>query len=177
MKIFGTHGTTVAKAEKIEEKGFELKPGRRGTGAYFWRQGKYSRLLAIAWWDQSKKKGLYSGDHNIRCAILHAEFNIKENQYLFLSVERKEKVAQIAISKSIDIKNKKRISDLFDMVIREWEKEKKTTFKVIESAVSPPNSEYCRKKFPKIIVGDPHCYLARTNDCIGITLIEKGASL
>lgn len=127
LTLSGTHGTSVSRADKIKKEGFKLFPGRRGTGSYFWRNGEYSRLLSIAWWDQCCNGGVYNDDENRKCAVIYADFHITNEEYYDISTfEVKEKIAKIIESKQIDKKNPKKLAELYDYAIALFEERNKS---------------------------------------------------
>jgi len=173
--LCGTHGTSVSRAEKIKNEGFRLFPGRRGTGTYFWRKGEYSRLLSVAWWDQCCKRGIYGNDKHQKCAVIYAEFHIRNEEYCDISTfEVKERIAKIIESKQIDKKNPKKLAALYDYAIALFEKKNNVRLKVVESLVSVPKSKIC-DRYPLIALGYPHCYAVRVPDCITIKFCEENA--
>jgi hypothetical protein len=173
-KLSGAHGTTVTRAEIILERGFCLNPGRRGTGAYFWRCGKYSRLLSFAWWDQCNKKSVYSEDENSECAIIYSKLYCYDDEYIYVSdFETKEKICSILNAHSIRSHDTKTIARVYDALIKSFENDRGKKIKIIEALVALPKSQ-ALQSYPRRLIGEPHCYIVRSDDCISIVDCEKG---
>lgn len=103
LTLTGTHGTSVANAQKIKASGFKASTGSgaiRGTAAYFWAYVDHvelGRQLAIAWCKKGNKTG---GCASIFCSIACDDENfadledlaIKEGFYKFVERHNKSRL-------------------------------------------------------------------------------------
>ncbi|RLC21341.1 MAG: hypothetical protein DRI57_02550 [Deltaproteobacteria bacterium] len=146
----GVHGTTVARARKIADEGFSLSIGRRGSGAYFWRQGYHSRNLAVAWWKFCKERNIYSGDNNQNCAVIDAEISVKRAEYLSLEEHGiKDKIAVLAGKQRVG-SDKRKIAKLYDFFIRKMEQKGKLKIRVVEIFLSHPRDVFVNFIRPRL---------------------------
>lgn len=171
MNLKGTHGTSVSRAESIRQNGFIITSGRGGKGAYLWRNSAYSDFLARAWHSQKYYDGDFNRDIDQECAIIHAVINVSENQFLDLEdPDIKDGLTHLAISKKIDLRNKKELSALYDSFVAEVEKQIMTKILTVQLRVATPKSEYV-KNYPMAIAGLPLSYIVREPKIIEITEI------
>lgn len=167
----GSHGTSKNNVHNIWKKGFIHKRGRGGTGVYFWLESRYYIKLAIGWFRFSKSKGWFS-ENNPKCAVIIAEMKAEEREILdFQDDVLKDKIINLAEQKGIDLKNKRNLSGLYDLFIKESEKELKTVFKIILLKAAPPPEDCC-PDYPIMIMGAPLCCSVRDNSCIEIKNIR-----
>lgn len=167
LELKGSHGTTESRAEIIgKEQAFKKESGRRGEGAYFWKRSRHYKKLAVAWHHRSLDNGKYWNDKKKECAVITCEFLIKESEFIDLETDEiRDNIAEI-IEKHAISNSFKKISGVFDMYLKRLEKEEKTFYKIIQARLSSPGKKYCEKFYPHLALGDPTCYIMRTNDCI-----------
>ncbi len=172
LTLNGTHGTTVARVQKIQNNGFIPQEGRRGTGVYFWAESRYSRGLAIAWWEYCLDRNYFKGDNDTRCSVIYAEIKVEKDDCL--NIERhdfKKRVSELASKRHI---KKRDYSALYDLFIKTMEEGKGKKISVLESCVSPPQRRFC-PFYPEELLGNPSCFIVRTKGCINIVKIENDA--
>jgi len=170
-KLSGTHGTTIARTEKISREGFKGRIGRRGTGVYFWCDSYHAKDLAESWWRYSNDRGRYIGDNNTNFALIIGFFEVNDDEYLNIEThELKNQIAIIIANKKIP-NRLEYLAATYDLFINRLEAQNNQKYQIIEMRVSPPQMKYC-EYYPILILGDPYCYLVRDTDCIKKLQIE-----
>ena len=91
LRVRGTHGTSLSRAQQIEHSGFLTTPGRIGVGAYFWTAVvetedclELARRLARTWATKAEKGGQYASDKEKSLAIVEVEVEFEEQDVLSL---------------------------------------------------------------------------------------------
>lgn len=172
LTVKGAHGTSMARADKIAQKGgFISGIGMRGTGAYFWAESHYSRKLAIAWWQKLYSENRLQGDSDTRCAVIFALIRTENKNYLnFEESYIKKHISEIISERRI--KTKKDVSAFYDWFIKSLEKKVGEKIHAFETAVNPPRG--C-SFYPHDVLGNPTCIVVRELRCIEIDSIERDA--
>jgi hypothetical protein len=168
MILYGTHGTTLTRTESIIKENFKTGSGRAGTGIYFWRKNEYSEILAEGWYKYSLNTNSYSSDNKKEFVCISVNINVQEDNFLDLEdVEIRDRLTRITFEKKMSNKaSKKEITALYDIFIKDFEKELNLKFYVWLIRVSPPSEAY---KYPYKILGYPYCYVVNNNSLINIT--------
>lgn len=168
----GTHGTSFSRSREIAANGFRLGMGRGGTGAYFWRAGRYAEYLAVAWYNSKKSEGEYRGDEHPGCAVIFVKLSVSNTELLNAESHGfKDRLATIAEKWGIG-ESTKQIASLFDWFISELEKDLKIRYKVVELRVAPPPLEF-RREYRIKLLGAPLCYVARDPSCVSVESIRR----
>ncbi|SDS78999.1 hypothetical protein [Pseudomonas prosekii] len=190
--VWGTHGTSLSRAESIRESGFVAKPGRIGVGAYFWTAVAetdecldLARRLARAWATKVEKGGLYARDKDKSLAIVEVEISVEEDEVLPLddpemtfrlwSLLRRKLAEMFGFQKDEDwigvnlSKCQEEIHGFIEAFILDLEENLETRFKVIfKSQGCPPLGD------PLIpYLGNHSCFAIRDTDVISIMNITK----
>ena len=170
VNLEGVHGTSKNIAEEIAKVGFRTRPGRLGTGAYFWRQGKYSRSLAIGWFVFSKERGRYS-EVDPHCVIIYAGIECEDQDVLdLLDFEVREELARMVSSQGLgDNITDKQTAALYDLLVERLEVKLRKKFKVLNSMAAPPP----KTAYPMKVLGAPSTLLVRDPKCISIKKLEE----
>lgn len=170
VKLEGVHGTSKGFSEVIEKDGFRIGKGRLGTGAYFWRQGKYARQLAVGWFVFRRNRTEY-GEENPKCVVIYVGIECEDAELLdLLNPEVREELARLVASQRLgtDITDRQTAA-LYDLFVERFEAKLKTKFKVLQSgAAPPPNTPY-----PMKVLGAPLALLARDPKSISIVRKEE----
>jgi hypothetical protein len=177
LALTGTHGTTVANAEKIKVNGFKASIGSgaiRGTAAYFWAYLSHIELgknLALAW--------CRKGNDNGNCAAIFCSITCDESSYFdFEDIAVRE-----GFLKFVDRLNKSQVqlthsemNELYDAYFAFLESSNGVACDVIRTKIwFKNNGVYSRQ-----ILGDnPDCYVVKNLDSISVQSIidEDGNSL
>ncbi len=169
MILFGTHGTIKSYAENIVKSGFNIRTGRGGTGAYFWRKNDYSIILAKGWYEFYLKKNKYDNENDKSFAYIEVKIDVNEQNFLDLEMpELKDRIANITFTRKLDRKTSDSdIAALFDYFIKRLEEEMSSKFYVWQLRVNAPSENY-DNKYPINILGNPICYVVNNNDLITI---------
>lgn len=155
----GSHGTSAYRAEQIRKEGFKLSTGRGGSGAYFWRRSNYYRDLAIAWFKQLQTERTFSGEPDVRCAIVYVQIEVPDDQILDLEdAGVKDEIASLAHLRRINVNNDKQIAALYDLYVSQVEKELKKAILVTIIRVAVPKNF---AEYPIKMLGAPLCFIAR----------------
>ena len=171
LSLRGTHGTTVSRACDIQESGFRIGTGRRGAGAYFWRDGRYSTDLAISWYNFEKSRERYRLDRNDNCSIIFILIEVLKDECLNTDdFDFKETLLKLAEQKEIGNSDKE-IAYLYDYFVVQIEARLKKKFKVLEARVPTPPTDYC-PSYPIKTVGIPHCFIVRQPGIDQIQIID-----
>lgn len=170
LNLEGTHGTSQSRANKIEKNGFQKSPGRIGVGIYFWCAGAYAEDLAIAWYDYCFSEDRYSTDKENGCVVIYASFRIKKEEFLDLEKKDiKDQLAGMAKKRGLKISDRKNIHSVRARFIDKLEHKMEVRFKVIEASVPLPDKQFCYF-YPISLLGSPHNYIVRDENCI---IIDK----
>lgn len=164
----GSHGTSVLTSETIKNSGFNLGPGRAGTGVYFWAEGIQYIELAKEWFTYRKKNNFIREPDPI-CAVIIAELKVQSTEYLNCEdTHFQTKIYELSVRLNINPKNNRQISNLYDRYLTELEESLGCTIKMLTiKAAPPPESNY-----PVQLIGVPLCCVARSVDIIKITDIK-----
>lgn len=179
----GTHGTTRSSADSIMQQGFQMGPGIRGTGIYFWLY-QYDALLdeaenlAIAWWSYSNKKGDYSEHKDSSCAIVLADldtspesvFDLESNRQgiMAVSVKINDKLNDPSLSED---DRKQLLTGIHDYFVEQYEKRSGSKFDAVQVKVAPP--KHFKSQFHRDVSGNqPLCLVIRNNDIVKITDVK-----
>ncbi|WP_337194430.1 hypothetical protein [Pseudomonas syringae] len=91
LRVRGTHGTSLSRAQQIDKDGFQAKPGRIGVGAYFWTAIvdteeclDLAKKLARTWATKAEKGGQYAGDKERSLAIVEVDVEFEVHDVLSL---------------------------------------------------------------------------------------------
>ena len=171
IRLEGVHGTCKSRCARIRTGRFLLGSGRGGKGAYFWRKGHYSDVLARGWHVEQKDKGEYSKETEpLYCGLICA-LKVDESEFLDLDdeaiLDKMSSVYSAQYRGRPPIIDTKEISAFHDAFIKDLEIEMSTKFKVLQKRVPPPQSKFC-PTYPLKVVGNPTCYIARDASCISI---------
>jgi len=168
VEFRGTHGTCASRARRIEAQGFQLRTGRQGAGAYFWRENRLSRTLAIAWFRNARNLREYEHEPDTRCAIISAIIVVGEDEWLDLcDPEAIDQILCLFVDKGFT--DNVDASKLFEEYIDLVEHGLGVKFKVIRTQVISPN---LAKDWPRQSIGRPFCYVVRDSSSITITNID-----
>ncbi|KAB1443576.1 hypothetical protein [Pseudodesulfovibrio senegalensis] len=168
MTLEGTHGTTVTRYRQIAETGFQMpdRPGRGGTGVYFWKSSLHSNELAQGWYNQCYSEGRYRRDENQNGVIIFASMTLDETEFFNLEDDdTKVKVYKLAQAKGVNTGG--RLAALYDFFIKTVEEKANVAFKVIGKAINPPKPEFL-PTYNTMILGFPYCYIVKDIDLISI---------
>jgi hypothetical protein len=168
VEFRGTHGTCASRAKRIQAHGFQLGTGRQGTGAYFWRENRFSRALAIAWFRNARNLRSYDHEADTRCAVISAIIVVGEEEWLDLcDPEAIDNILCLFVDKGFvdDVD----ASKLFEEYIELVEHGLGIKFKLIQTQAISPN---LAKEWPRQSIGRPFCYVVKDSSCITITNVE-----
>ena len=173
FSLHGSHGTTVEKSKSIQEKGFEKSKGRFGDGIYFWCESPYAEYLAKSWWRFCVFDGRYAGGECNDCAIVWADIEINENEFLDLDQKDiKYNLATLCLKCGIGYEAKNReIASIITTFLSMLEEELDCKFKVIETSTAM-NKKFM-EQYPISIIGAPGCYVVFDKRCIMINDITN----
>lgn len=172
----GTHGTSLPIAEKIQEEGFKLSSGRGGKGVYFWRKSKYSKELAIGWYQFRCSCEKYETDNNTG-AVIYVKMITAEDEVLNLeNADIKDKITQIL--DELDLlphPTDDEIAAVHDLFVEEIEKSLGKKIKILELRVGVPTSagKFFYHFYDMRALGAPICYISRDPDIIDIEKVEE----
>lgn len=175
ITLQGTHGTSASRAKSIETHGFKKGKGRLGKGVYFWSFSPYAEYLAKSWWEFFSSQGRYNADGNKKCAIIWAQFRIKEDEFLDLDdKEIKNSLAELCRKEKIgcSIENRELAATIVCFVSKIEEKLGQK-FKILESTISTPPKDFV-KEYPLSVLGAPSCYVIFDPACIFLTKVTIG---
>ena len=176
LYLKGTHGTAYSLYEKIVKQGFRNDLGfktRRGSGIYFWREGKHSKILAVCWWRFKKKRGHYKTCLNDQCTVIYASIEICNNSELVNLTNPKHKEGLILTAEKLrlDLNKQDHITKLYNYYCNTVENTGNCKVKVIEVQAPPPYD--CNEYAPiKKVIGDPLIYVVKDQGCINIKKYE-----
>lgn len=179
----GTHGTTSTAAMSIRESGFDVRPGIRGTGIYFWLY-QYEALLdeaknlAIAWWSHSHKKGDYSGHKDQSCAIVMADLNTSPEDVFDLENKRQGIMAMFdAVNERLndpsikEDEKKELLTGIHDVFVQKYEEKEGRKYSAVQVKVPPPKG--FKSRFDRDISGNqPLCLVVRDGGIVNITDVK-----
>src|SRR3989339_126998 len=132
MNIYkGTHGTSLTRFNNINLDGFKSQSGIRGTGAYFWKNSSYPKMLAVGWHNYSKTtRDEYRNDKEQQCVVVYAKLEAAEDEVLNCEDLSECLAKWLAESPKLNTESNEEIAGLYDLVIEETEKELKKKFKI-----------------------------------------------
>ncbi len=121
-----------------------MTKGRGGTGVYFWAEGRYWKKLAIGWYKQSLAEGQYRRDKDNTGVIVYVILRVDESQYLDLEDPTlKDAIGELADAQRLAANpSKQQVAALFDIFIKEMEKEQEKTYNLLSIRVAPPKVEF-----------------------------------
>lgn len=170
MKARGSHGTTESRYMAITHRGFQLTQGRAGKGVYLWRQSRHYTRLAVCWYKQQRKRGVYDQDSNPAGVVIIAVVNLDEDEYLDLEdPATKDAIAELAERRGINAFDANEIAGLHDLFISRMEQKLGKAFAVISVRVAPPqNCDYSIR-----LLGAPVTYIVRDPARIKLDSVER----
>ncbi len=168
VKYSGSHGTTQTRFLEITNNGFNVGAGYRGTGVYFWENTGYARELAIGWYVNAKRNGVYKKDEDSRCSIVWATLTAIKNEVIDYT-DPKWREQLLKLFKKLDQPDSsEKACDLYDLLTTRIEKTLNTTIKIIITMVHPPKSS-C---YPTQTYGMAYCYVVTDTGCINVESYE-----
>lgn len=162
-EYYGVHGTCCSRAEKISDDGFNVGPGHRGTGAYFWRKNSYSEKLAICWFLRCLNAGDYSLEVDKRCATISTKLRCVETEFLDLD-DPQNKDHILGLIHQNEVTSEEEMCAVYDRFVETIERQCGHSITLIQSSIRAPNKPVILQRWP----GDPTCYIARCSDAIAI---------
>ncbi|MDA3810822.1 MAG: hypothetical protein PF518_10920 [Spirochaetaceae bacterium] len=171
VELFGTHGTTISRAESLCRTGFEISAGRGGTGAYFWRNNSYATVLAKGWYDNATRRGDYSKDINKKYSCLSVRISLSEEFYLNLEdPEIRDHLALVLKMRGLgweSSKDREKLAQVFDMFISDLESDLGIEYEAWQIRIAAPN----KVDYPYNALGHPICYIVKNKK--RITIISR----
>jgi hypothetical protein len=172
MERKGTHGTCRSRARRIDAGGFRSSQGRAGTGVYLWA-GRYSRALAIGWYNYCYEKGTFATDTDAHGMVIYCSVEAEETA--IFNLEDPDFVESIeALARFRNITNQSPIADvaaLWDGYVKAIERRENTTYVILEKRLAAPPSRYC--DYPVTVLGQPYCFIVRAPDRIRVERKEE----
>lgn len=177
--IFGTHGTSISRAESIMSSGFQtVHPGRVGFGAYFWfadnEHCAHAHKLAKQWHNFSERQQAYKKDSDRRCAVITTKISSSENEVFNMeSPKCKADIRRLLEAKLDQIdgtsaeEREQYVCATYDIFIKHTEKHLGRQFKAILCTVPlPKNFKLCDPVAG--YTGNPYVVVARDSSAIEI---------
>lgn len=179
----GSHGTCMSMARKIEHDGFITKPGRIGTGAYFWTAIEYDHLAvsthyAIKWAERASKQQAFHGQDDQSLAVIQVEVEADDEEILYLDdpehhLELRQELAAFAIEHL-------KLSCIFDLTRAQFQGIEKLLYGVVDLYIQLYEEALGGKKVKilfknqnpptndplAMIVGNASCFAVRDTSCI-----------
>lgn len=183
----GTHGTCRSCAESIQNNGFNIGKGLRGSGAYFWPYNPelasladISENLAISWWLFEHQKGSYSSFKDKLCAVIDTRFNLNPEDIFEFEIYRDQFIefchkvmGRLEENSDNQPINKECLSGLYDTFISLVEKKNTHPYKAIKVRVQAPKKFSARCKINSDILGQPECMVIKDANVISIEQIKN----
>ncbi|MBF0337369.1 MAG: hypothetical protein HQL05_06010 [Nitrospirae bacterium] len=165
----GSHGTTVSICERILRSGFNSGGGLAGNGVYFWVEGPLYLKLAKEWYIHKNSMGTRNAEMS-ECGVIIAKIKADESEYLNMeTIEMTNLIHNLCRKLRIDENNKAQKERLYNMAVKDVEKELGKVFKALIIRLPSPQYSTYRNK----ITGNPWCCVVRVTDCIHIIACHK----
>jgi hypothetical protein len=175
LKLKGTHGTLCKNVQNIRSEGFWLKPGRRGTGAYFWCaiSDEDDAIKLANCFVKTLNKGIESREISILCCDIH----VNNENYFDMEICEVREMANAFFSRSIKALGKKSVEDgkfeanrLVNAFLGEIEELKNLPIKVYHTLTDTPahyRKHAKQKQLAQFLNLDKKsCYVVKDNTCI-----------
>jgi hypothetical protein len=177
LTLKGTHGTCVSFAADIKLHGFNIGPGRRGRGAYFWSYSNtakdYATCLAKAWWKHAESAKQYQSAVDRCCRVLDVDIEVEENAFLDLEAHAvKQRLVPFLndVYKRVAAAEHKHLAaKAYDLFVERTEKAIARTIKVVHVTANPPRREHFPHECARVLPSEacvPSCYVVRDKNNI-----------
>ncbi len=165
VQYSGSHATTMSKWLSIQQDGFKVNQGLRGTGVYFWEDNVYARDLAVAWYINSMRRGAYSKDKDKKCVILWADLAANVDEVADYTEPELRNYVLTLIKRLECADDKNQAGKIYDLIVERVQALIGNTIKIVFTTVTPPNKP---RHYPTQTFGPAYCYIVIDVDCISI---------
>lgn len=157
----GTHGTSLRRAQNIQEEGFRpTKVGRAGRGVYFWHYYAAPDIaiqLARGWFEFARRQNEYNDEASPECAVIFGSVTVADEDVLDCTTG--EVIEEIALSlQNLESVKDTDIHSAYERVVSEVEKALGRPITVVKANVTQP----AKMAFAlKNVIGNPPIFVVR----------------